>query len=95
MPSKQQLQAQILLDRGVKLDNSTGRGRITEDTAEKTPLMLLLEQKMNTKIIDILKYSMSSRELAKQLSLVAQISISYGTIVPWRKSFGITRQRVN
>ena len=95
MTTKDQLRARTLMDRGMKRvkDPETGRFSVVDSAVDKTPLMLYTEGVTGQTIESILLKQMSTRRLAEWLSQEIARQVSYGTLMNWRKQFGIRRIR--
>ncbi len=95
MPSKQQLRAATLLDRGLTQvkDDTTGHFNLVDNAVDKTPLMLYTEGITGLRIEAILLKQMSTRRLAEWLSHQIKRPVTQATIQQWRKRFKITRIR--
>lgn len=95
LPTKEQLRANALMDRGMvrTKDDTTGRFSLSDNSVDKTPLMLYIEGVTGQRIEEILKKQLSTRRLADWISLTIQRPITQATIVNWRKRYRITRIR--
>ena len=95
MPTKAELQANALLDRGMKRtqDPETQRFRVEDNGVDKTPLMLYTEGVIGERIETILLKQMSGHRLAEWLTHELGRSITQATISKWRNKFRIIRVR--
>ena len=95
MPTKDQLRAETLMDRGLVRTQAedTGRFVIHSNSVDKTPLMLYTEGVTGQRIEQILLKQMSTRRLADWISKEIGRPITQATIVNWRQRYKITRVR--
>ena len=95
MPTKDQLRADTLLQRGLTRtkDDTTGRFAISDNAVDKTPLMLYTEGITGQRIEAILLMQMSTWRLADWISHEIGRPVTQATIVNWRKRFKIHRER--
>ena len=95
MPTKDQLRANTLLERGLVRvkDPDTGRFTLHDNSVDKTPLMLYTEGVTGQRIEQILLMQMSTRRLAEWIARQIGRPITQATIVNWRKRYRIIRIR--
>ena len=95
MPTKDQLRANTLLERGLvrTTNNTTGHLTVHSNSVDKTPLMLYTESVTGQRIEQTLLKQMSTRRLAEWISHQIGRPITQATIVNWRRRYKIIRTR--
>ena len=93
MPTKDELRANTLIERGLTRtkDPGTGRFSVQPSSVDKTPLMLYTEGITGQHIEAILLMQMSTRRLAEWITQAIDKRVTQATIVNWRKRFKINR----